>query len=59
MKIGISISIKEGEGFYIPLRHNIAKQIDIKDAKTSLKEILANKNIKTSRFNRQTNEILY
>jgi DNA polymerase-1 len=41
--IGLSLSFKAGEAFYIPVAHRAGKNIDSKDFKAALSSILANK----------------
>jgi DNA polymerase-1 len=44
--VGISLSKKEGEAFYIPVGHNEGKQLDKKSVLESLRSILENDKIK-------------
>ena len=43
--VGISLAVKEGEGFYIPTGHNEGKQLEIEEILTALRPALSNPKI--------------
>ncbi|HAV78007.1 MAG TPA: DNA polymerase I [Anaerolineae bacterium] len=43
--VGISLAVKEGEGYYIPVGHNSGKNLPLKKVLSALKEPMTNPNI--------------